>query len=657
VAAVPGEGAPAILSGLLTNGRTILCICLLSIAAYSNSLSGDFVFDDIEQIVENQAIRSWDNLGRAFTTNVWAFRENPADTSVPPPLPYYRPLFTVLLTIEFKLFGLWPQGWHLTSLLLHVVCAIEVFYLLTFFGSRLIAAFASILFAIHPVHAESVCWISGVTDPLYTVFLLGSLCLYLKVRTTRETGSEERAGKRPAAGFLTESRSRALSLFLFVAAAYSKETALTLVLFVFAFEILNRAGGLKQRLIPALRCTAPYAAAALVYLIPRYLVLRELMFSNPQADPRPAIQTLLTLPFVITSYLFHLAWPVDLSVTYATRFIQNVGEAGFVLPAAALVALLIAIVLLRKRVASEVWFALSLIIVPLLPVLKLGQVSREEYLVFDHYLYLPVAGWCWLLGMALFSRRSSPKTERSLHVRGSVRGSMAAAMVGLALFGAIRENAAWANSYSLWSKAARVRPDYWAAHYNAGLALLDNKRFDEARTSLETAARLGPSEATVFDALGRAHAATGDLESASSSFEHAIKLDPALYQAYNNLGQVRFEEKNYPEAARNFERALQVNPAAVASRFNLALCYARQARLAEAEQQFRLVLESARGDAEAYYQLGLVCERQGELTQAKAAFESGLSRAGSPGLARLLEESLSRIASHAQSPLTDGRSR
>ena len=75
----------------------MLLICLFSFLAYANSLSGEFVFDDNEQIVENQNIRSWDNLGKAFTTSVWAFRERPGALNVPPPLPYYRPLFTVML--------------------------------------------------------------------------------------------------------------------------------------------------------------------------------------------------------------------------------------------------------------------------------------------------------------------------------------------------------------------------------------------------------------------------------------------------------------------------------------------------------------------------------------------------------------------------------
>ncbi len=103
---------PGLLASLqhLSPARTILLICLFSFLAYANSLAGEFVFDDTEQIVENQNIRSWDNLGKAFTSHVWAFRERPGALNVPPPLPYYRPLFTVMLTVEYHLFGLWPQG-------------------------------------------------------------------------------------------------------------------------------------------------------------------------------------------------------------------------------------------------------------------------------------------------------------------------------------------------------------------------------------------------------------------------------------------------------------------------------------------------------------------------------------------------------------------
>src|SRR5438128_8288469 len=160
--ASPVQDAPA-----LTSARIVLLIFLVSFLAYANSLGGEFVFDDTEQIVENQDIRSWDNLAKAFTTHVWAFRERAGTLDAPPPLPYYRPLFTVMLTAEYHLFGLWPQGWHLVSVLLHILCGVGVFYVILMLSKRRILALLAILvFSVHPVHAESVSWISGMTDPL-----------------------------------------------------------------------------------------------------------------------------------------------------------------------------------------------------------------------------------------------------------------------------------------------------------------------------------------------------------------------------------------------------------------------------------------------------------------------------------------------------------
>src|SRR2546426_8204297 len=82
----------------LSSTRIVFLVCLFSFLAYANSLGGEFVFDDTEQIVENQNIRSWGNIATAFTTSVWAFRDKHEALNVPPPLPYYRPLFTVMLT-------------------------------------------------------------------------------------------------------------------------------------------------------------------------------------------------------------------------------------------------------------------------------------------------------------------------------------------------------------------------------------------------------------------------------------------------------------------------------------------------------------------------------------------------------------------------------
>src|SRR5262249_7936568 len=110
--------------------RAVLLICLVASLAYANSLGGAYVFDDTDQIVDNPSSHSWSNLGSAFATHVWAFRERPETLRLPPAPPYYRPLFTVMLTVEYHLFGLWPQGWHIVSLLLYILCAVGLLYTL-----------------------------------------------------------------------------------------------------------------------------------------------------------------------------------------------------------------------------------------------------------------------------------------------------------------------------------------------------------------------------------------------------------------------------------------------------------------------------------------------------------------------------------------------
>jgi len=618
----------------LTVGRALLLISLLSVLAYANSLGGDFVFDDAEQIVDNQNIRSWENLSKAFTTHVWEFRERPGNLDVPPPLPYYRPLFTIMLTTEFHLFGLWPQGWHLVSLLLHILCAIGVFYVILLMSGRgLLALLSAILFAVHPVHAESVSWISGMTDPLFGGFFLGSFYFFIKSHSSVDA--------------LEKRRAFVWSLVLFVISAFAKETALGLILLVFAFELTGSEFKGLRRLTESAKPALPYLVVALVYLIPRYLVLGDAMWKNPQAPNRPLTYTLLTLPFVVCSYLIHLLWPVGLSVTYDTHFITNMASPGFILPSVVLMVFAAALFIRRRRISREVWRALLLIFVPLLPVLNLGQVSREEYLVFDHYLYISVAGLGYLAALGIEELGAFQSKQSSATIAGLPRPKVAiglfavVALVSTAFAG--RANRPWADSYSLWSNVARVRPNYWAAHYNVGLALLNAKRFDEARESLVRAAELSPDEPNVADALGRAYDGLNDTPDAIASFKRAIEIDPKMFESYNNLGTVYFKSGDYRSAEANFAVAILLRPQASATRFNLGLCYSREGRYANAIPELEQVVQFSADDAEAFYELSLAYEHERRFDDAVRALKLGQKVSNSQELSGKMDDLLSRL--------------
>ena len=634
---VPTQDKPGVLATLehLGQVRVLIVLCLFSFLAYSNSLGGQFVFDDTEQIVENQNLRSWENLGKAFTTHVWAFRDQQGSTNAPPPLPYYRPLFTVMLTIEYQLFGLWPQGWHLVSLLLHILCAAGVYFLISqMSGRKSVGLFVALLFAVHPVHAESVSWVSGLTDPLFGVFFLSSFDLYLKSRSKDEQGGPNR-------------NALALSLAMYVCAMFAKETALSLVILIFGYEVIELHGRKARRIVEAAKRALPYAAVALIYLIPRYLVLGELMWKNPQAPDRPLSYTLFTLPSVICRYIGHLVWPIGLSVTYDTHFITTVSSPSFWLPASGLALSSLALFAFRDRVSKEVWRGLLLIFTPLLPVLTLGQVSQEEYLVFDHYLYLSVAGLGYLIVTGIFRiGRLTAKmrgTDRIESDSSSLATAVVAVLVVVATFATTRENRPWADSYTLWSNVTQARPTYWKAHYNAGLALLEAKRFDEARVVLERATTLKPDEPAPMDALGRAQDSLGETSNAVASFKRAIDINPEMFESYNNLGQVYFKIDQYSLAETNFLAALKLKPGASTARYNLGLCYDREGRYLDASHELERAVQALPGDAEALYQLGLVYERMGRSTDAMRAFQQAHSFSKSEELTTRIGEALARV--------------
>jgi len=370
------------------------------------------------------------------------------------------------------------------------------------------------------------------------------------------------------------------------------------------------------------------------------------MWKNPQAPHRPLSYTILTLPFVICSYISHLLWPVGLSVTYQTSFITTVSSAAFWVPAALLVLGVSTLALYRERISREVWYGLLLIFVPLLPVLNLGQVSREEYLVFDHYLYLSVSGLAYLIALGSL-RLGTIEPATTVQRDGINRPAVAAAgivvlMVAMTI-GAALENRSWQDSYSLWSNVARLRPDYWAGYYNSGLALLDAKRVNEAQPMLERASALKGDEASVFAALGRSYDLQGETSKAVSSFKRALEIDPEMFQSYNDLGAVYFKNKDYRLAETNFGAALRLRPDTPVSRFNLGLCYAREERYSDAARELEQVIQRMPRDAYALFELGLAYEKLGRIEEAKRVMTSGQGFATSEELGKKIAESLNRF--------------
>src|SRR6266850_825594 len=378
-----GVSARTPASGGLDQTRALFLIVTATVLAYANSLSGAFVFDDTKQIVGNPALRSWSNIMRAFTSDVWSFQRDTLTKDIPPP--YYRPLFTAYLTLNYKLFGLWEPGWHLMNLLIHCGATVAVFFLIKrLSGDHLAAMLAALIFGLHPAHVESVSWISGIPDPLAALCYVPSLIWYVRYRTE--------GGRK----FLIA------SVIAYGLSALCKETPLALPLVFIVWE-LTRAKARQslsahgREIIPQM---IPFAVVAAAYLALRFAVLGRISWKHPFMAQVPDSAIWMTVPYVVVKYLQHLIAPFYLSLIYGTSFVTSAGDPRFLLPVALILALVLLLWVYRKKLPGQVWIALALIVAPLLPVLNL-KVFHYEYIIQDRYLYLPSMGFCYLVAILL----------------------------------------------------------------------------------------------------------------------------------------------------------------------------------------------------------------------------------------------------------------
>jgi protein O-mannosyl-transferase len=198
----------------------ILILLLVSCAVYFNALSGNFVYDDTSQIVDNPWITNIRNIVTIFSKSVWSFQPG-AITN------YYRPLMHMVYMLNYHIFGLKPWGFHLVNILFHCGVSVLVFLVIRRFltEQRVTTSsvylsppfIAAMLFALHPIHTEAVTWIAGLPDVAFTFFYLLSFYFFIRSKAVR-------------------SGSYLFSVVSFAIAAFFKEPALTLPVVLFAYD-------------------------------------------------------------------------------------------------------------------------------------------------------------------------------------------------------------------------------------------------------------------------------------------------------------------------------------------------------------------------------------------------------------------------------------
>ena len=496
---------------------------LVTAAVYLNALGGGFVYDDDLQIVHNPLLGDWANLGHGFVTDVWHFytRLQPEVQAA-----YYRPLFTAYLTVGYQLFGMTAWLWHGASLAVHLLAVAGAYGVARRTLPTGGACAAAALFGLHPVHSESVAWISGVTDPLMTALLFGAIIL------------SSRPGRWPGLG----------GPALFAAALLTKETAFT---FVVAIPLLmaNEEEG-RPSLRRLARRAAPYVAVAAAVFLLRLAVVGYVSLADP-AWPQHG-PWLLHLPWAFAFYLRLALLPVNLNLFYELPPIGSLGDGRFLGPLLLLAALAVVTAVhgRRHRVVRE---AVILFVLPLAPALNLVTFHPGTAL-HDRYLYLSAMAPALLVGWGL-----TRLAARFPHRRwGAVT---VAALIACAAL-TYRRNTVWVDDDTLYLSALAGAPEHpWALEVAGGVHA-ERGQHDLARAEFEAAVLRDPWRADAWSQLALLDLMQGyGNVSALAKAKRAVEVRPTAYRL-KNLALVHLDRGEAGEALDLVRRVVELEPTA-----------------------------------------------------------------------------------------------
>jgi len=556
--------------GVQRDTALALIVILASVfLAYFRTLSFQFVLDDRYQIVDNTWLRSWRYLPRYFTSDVWAFLH--------PTFPgnLYRPLFLVLFRLQYMVVGLNPWGWHLCTVLAHVAVTLLVYYLARqLLKDRLAGLFAALIFGLHPVHADAVAWVSGVTEPLLALFLIPSFLCYLR----------KRSGQFHARANLVA------SLVLYVLAMLAKETALVLPMIIFGSELIWSARtaataqpSLPRRCLQALFATAPYLVASAAYLILRAKALHG--FQNPR-EWHSFLSMVLTWPSVLCFYLRHMLWPVGMSPFYDMTFVAHPSVTNFLLPTVVILVVLAGLWMGAKRF-REFALASFWLTLPILPVLNL-RVFTEGHFVHDRYLYLPSVGLAMLA--ALGGRQLCAGRVR-LFRRPAVQTGMVVVFAVVLGVGVTRETACYADENAYYNHLALTSGGGPASKLNLANLQGEKGNFEAAIVLYQEILREKPDNWEVNYDLGYAYYLQGQIADADRYLARAVSLDPGRPESYFYLGLAKLKEGDVAAASDNVRHAIYIRPDAEHYHFALGVILKLQGDLPGALSEFRAELE------------------------------------------------------------------
>lgn len=569
--------------------------------AYWPVVHADFInYDDNDYVTANPQVQA----GLTWKTVTWAFTSNHASN--------WHPLTWLSHMLDVQLFGKGPTGPHCVNLLLHVLNSVLLFWLLRqMTGAQARSFLVAGLFALHPLHVESVAWVAERKDVLSTFF--GLLTLLAYARYVKLNGG---LGLKSKAAYGT-------TLLLFTLSLLSKPMLVTMpfVMLLLDFWPLRRfeLSALKQQARTLLR---------LFFEKTPFLILSAASCAVTTWAQQKAMPSLENLSMVgrientVVSYARYLGkafWPSNLALPYL--------HPGHWPPMQLTLAILVVaglclVAVLTARKHPYIFTGWFWYLGTLVPVIGLVQVGAQA--MADRYTYVPLIGvfvvGVWSVGDCLSKARIP-----------SAVGAMTAILILGICTGLTRQQAHyWHDSESLFKHSAAVTEGNFIALGNVGGVLFESGRLDEAMEYYQRSYQTNPHYPEALNSIGAVLAAKGSDE-AMAWFGKVLALQPDHPSALFNMGNALAKQGKSNEAIRYFQDAIKAKPDNFEARNNLANALIKNGRLDEAMVQYRLALDDNPGAAMIHKNLGEMFAAKGKLDEAIGHYRQTLMQTNDPG--------------------------
>jgi protein O-mannosyl-transferase len=651
----------------------VLIVALIAgavLAAYWNAPKGDFIWDDINLIVFDYQIKSWNFMSEIFSRDFFGFSDDNRKYG------YYRPFVTITYALDWQLWKKNAAGYHWTNLGMHFVATLLLFLLLFRLADRkpLVPLLATILFAVHPIHTESVTWISGRTDVICGIFYFSSLLLFFlhAERLAARRGLDLPPGAASGAAQKDPWLPLALSLVLFFAGLMAKEMIVSLPIVAAAFVAIFITGikDMKRILwfLPALGLQ--------VGTIVGYFVFRHFRvgYSQQAKDPFDTVAVILSFVKTIGYYTVKTFIPVHLSAYIQNPLVESVLDPAFLAGFVFLIAV-VAVILLTFRRDKLISFSLSFFLISLLPLSNFIRISGPKdmgFMTAERFMYIPSAPLLLVLAILLgrlIGRLGSWTADRPWEGLG-LRHRAVALIVTVAVVASftvltVRRNTDWYNNETLFSQMIEDAPNAtllyvvlgniyrmnrkydkaeqvlnkaleyiaprdreeptWIYNDLAGI-YAEQHRFDEALQLMKFASRTRMHNSAVLYNYGEIYRAMGDCRSAVEYYQRSLVIHRDNRPAFVKMGLCYQQQQQWELSNKSYLAGLELTPHNANLLNQVGYNYLRMGNLPKAEYHLEQALEERPGSAKATVSMALLRYQQGKSDEAVLSLEKFLAK-------------------------------